>query len=121
MTAIRNGIGLPAEMPVKRMLMERLIPLAAHFLGVGNVASYREIVIALLERVAAASGLERFQIYSWDEFLQQVVGRYQAKRPKLGPVSARLPKILHGNELLLRAMREPVLDRLTAALVACLQ
>ena len=74
-------------------------------------------MIALLER-AAASGVERFQIYSWDEFLQQVVGCYRAKRPKLWPVSAMLPKILHGNELLLRTMREPVLDRLTAALVA---
>jgi len=121
LTAIREEIGLPAEMSVRRMLLERLVPLAAELLGVGGAASYREIVIALLERAAAASGVERFQIYSWDEFLQQVVGRYQAKRPKLGPISARLPKILHGNELLLRAMREPVLDRLTAALVACLQ
>jgi NTE family protein len=118
LTAIREEIGLPAEMPVRRMLLERLVPLAAELLGVGGAASYLEIVIALLERAAAASGLERFQIYSWDEFIQRVVGRYQAKRPQLGPVSAMLPKILHGNELLLRAMREPVLDRLTAALLA---
>ena len=121
MTAIREEIGLPAEMPVRRMLLERLVPLAAELLGVGSAASYREIVIALLERAAAASGVERFQIYSWDEFLQQVVGCYRAKRPHKGPVGDRLPKILHGNELLLRAMREPVLDRLTAALVASLQ
>ncbi len=122
LTAIREEIGLSPEMSVRRMLLERLVPLAAELLGVGGAAaSYREIVIALLERAAAASGVERFQIYSWDEFLQQVVGRYRAKRLHLGPISARLPKIMHGNELLLRAMREPVLDRLTASLVACLQ
>ncbi len=118
--AIREEIGLPAEMPVRRMLLERLVPLAAELLRVGSAASYREIVIALLER-AAASGVERFQIYSWDAFLQQVVGCYRAKRPHKGSIGDRLPKILHGNELLLRAMREPVLDRLTAALVASLQ
>jgi NTE family protein len=121
LTAIREEICLPAEIPVRRMLLERLVPLAAEWLGVGSAGSYREIVIALLERAAAASGVERFQIYSLDEFLQQVVGSYRAKRLHLGPVSVRLPKILHGNELLLRAMREPVLDRLTAALVASLQ
>jgi NTE family protein len=119
--AIREEIGFPAEMPVRRMLLERLVPLAAELLKVGGAASYREIVIALLERAAEASGVERFRIYSWDEFLQQVARRYRAKRPQLGPVGVRLPKIIHGNELLLRTMRGPVLDRLTAALVACLQ
>jgi NTE family protein len=121
LTGIREEIGLSAEMPVRRMLLERLVPLAAELLGVGGHASYREIVIALLERTAMASGLERFQIYSWDQFMQQAVGRYQVKRPQLGPVSTWLPKIMHGNELLLRAMREPVLDWFTEALIAGLQ
>jgi NTE family protein len=120
LTAIRDEIGLPAEMPARRMLMERLVPLAADLLGVGSAAPYREIVIALLERVATASSLERFQIYSWDEFVQQVIGRYRVKRPHLGLISARLPKILHMNELLLRTMREPVLALLTAALMSSL-
>ena len=121
LTAIRAELCIPAEMPVRRLLLERLVPLAAESLGAGGAASYQEIVISLLERAAIASGVERFQIYSWDEFLHQVIGRYRARSQKLGPVGARLPKILHGNELLLHAMREPVLDRLTAALVAGLQ
>jgi NTE family protein len=117
LTTLRDEIGLYAGIPARRMLLERLVPLVADLLGVGGGISYMEIVIALLERAAAASGLERFQIYSWDEFLQRVARRYRTKRPQAGPVGMRLPRILQESELLLRAWREPVLDRFTAALL----
>ena len=38
LTAIREMIRLPAEMPVRRMLLERLVPLAAEWLGAGSAA-----------------------------------------------------------------------------------
>jgi NTE family protein len=113
-------IGLDG-MPARRMLLERLVPLAAELLGLSGGASYREIVVALLERAAAAASLDRFQVYSWDEFRQQVVGHYRARRPKPGSISKRLPRVLHGRDLVLRTLREPVLDGFTAALAASLK
>ena len=121
LAALGEEFGLYAGKPVRRMLLERLIPLVAELLGLGGNLSYKEIVIALLERAATASGVERFQVYPWDEFLQQVIVCYRIKPPREGHAGMRLPRILQENELLLRAWREPVLDRFTAALLDGLQ
>lgn len=120
LAALKEEMGLPEGMSDRRLLLERVVPLAAELLGLDGNASYREIVIAILERAAAASGLERFRIYPWDEFQRQAVGHYQPKRSSIGTVRKRLSRALQGNELVLRTLRGPVLDRLTEVLIASL-
>jgi hypothetical protein len=98
------------------VLLARLLPLTAGLLGVNR--SCREIVIALLERVAAASGLERFRVYTWDDFLQQVIAACRVKRPSPVPAGFRLPRVLPGNGPWPPPLRELLLDLLIAALLA---
>lgn len=121
LAALRDDFGLPEGALSRRLLLERIIPLVAELLGLNSAASYGEIVIAVLERAAAKTGLERFQIYHWDDFRQQVARRCQAKGIHLGPLSKRLPRALQGNDLVLRTLREPVLDRFARALIDSLR
>ncbi len=121
LAALSDDFGLPGGTSSRRSLLERIIPLVAELLGLNSAASYSEILIAVLERAAASSGLERFRIYSWDDFRQQVARCCQIRGARLAPISKRLPRALKGNELVLRTLREPVLDRFTEVLVSSLR
>lgn len=110
---IMEGLGAPDGMPQQRLILERLVPLLEELLPVPSCASYQEIVLALLEIAAEKAGMERFKIYRYDQFEREVLKKYLPA----GQVDARLPRILRGNELLLRMKREQVLDEIAAALV----
>ena len=110
---ILDGWGASDGMPQKRIIMERVVPLLAELLPVPTCASYQDIVVALLERTAAKAGVERFKVYSYDDFECNVLKVYQPTKQ----VTARLPKILRRNELLLRTRSDQILDMITAAIV----
>jgi len=88
------------EMQPQRMLFEKVLPKAAQLLSLKPAATYQDIVVALLERLAEKGGLETFRIYSLPEFLAELqkIPAEQAE-PLLPPrFSRRL--------LLLQAARE---------------
>lgn len=105
--------GTSEGMPQKRIIMEKIVPLLVELLPVPSQASYQDIIIALLERAASKTGMERFKIYSYNEFETEVIKRY---RPTTQP-QLKLPKILLGNELLLRTKSEQILDKITTAVL----
>lgn len=107
-------LGLPESVPARRLLLERLVPMAIELLGLSPSASYRDLVIALLERAAERLGIGRFQVYSYHQLYREVVERWGTSRVNRRAV---LPKIFKGNELVLRAMGERVLDELTGLLL----
>lgn len=60
------------EMDPKRMMFEKLIPALAKTLGIQGSASYQDIVISMFEKLAEESGIERYKIYSFDAFLEEL-------------------------------------------------
>ncbi len=112
---LADRLGLPGSVPRRRIILEKLVPLAIELLGLPYNASYQDLVIALLERAAERTGIERFNIYRYDQLYDKVVKR---RRPAGGHIKTSLPRILQGNEIVLRAMGDQVLDEITDALLA---
>jgi len=95
------------DMPEQRLILEKLVPLLADLLSLGRTASYRDLLITILERAAAKSAMNRFQVYQYKKFEEMVIESYMPKN------ESPLPGILKGNELLLRAKKEQFLDEIT--------
>lgn len=103
-------LGLPESVPARRLLLEKLVPLAIELLGLSYTASYRDMVVALLERAAERAGIERFKVYRYHQLYDEVLKR---RRVCGEHTRTNLPKIFQGNELILKAMGDQVLDELT--------
>ena len=60
------------QMDSKRMLFEKIIPTIADLLKLPNTATYEEIFIGLLEVIAEKKSVEKFNIYSINEFIDVI-------------------------------------------------
>lgn len=61
-----------SQMDSKRMLFEKIIPTIADLLKLPNTATYEEIFIGLLEVIAEKKSVEKFNIYSINEFIDEI-------------------------------------------------
>ena len=68
---VGNSMGIENMLP-KRMLFEYIIPNIAKYLNVNRGETYQDIIIALLENMAKERNIEKFRIYSLQEFLQLI-------------------------------------------------
>jgi NTE family protein len=91
---IAKEMGLDEEMPAKRLLLEKVIPMVARYLEVDAKDDYDEIVIRLLDHVAAQLEIPRFAIYSFSEFYRLVRDHYETK--ETSDVSSFVRKIPYG-------------------------
>ncbi|MGI6679181.1 MAG: patatin-like phospholipase family protein [Dehalobacterium sp.] len=60
------------EAPPKRMLFEKMIPFVARNLGLNSSASYQDIIISLFEELAENEEVEKYKIYTLDQFLTEI-------------------------------------------------
>ena len=60
------------EMPIKRMLFERVIPQLANILKLNIASGYQDILIGLLEVLAEESGVNKYKIYTMNEFIEVI-------------------------------------------------
>jgi len=97
------------DMPYRRMLFEHIIPKLGELLDVEKVGSYEDIVLALYERVAQRHGVERFKVYSYEDFINAVISKFKPSDEK---ISHRIPKILKHSDLLLRTIKDDILDEI---------
>ncbi|OLS03027.1 patatin-like phospholipase family protein [Tissierella creatinophila] len=58
--------------PTKRVLFEYIIPKIGSLMGLKEDFSYEELLIALLEKKAKMLKVEEFQIYSFEDLLEEV-------------------------------------------------
>lgn len=100
---IAGEMGLEEDMPAKRLLLERVIPMVARYLELESSADYDEIVVHLLDHVAAQLEIPRFAIYKFGEFYQMVCDRYKEK--PASDVSSFVRKIPYGG-MVSRQVRE---------------
>lgn len=91
---IAEEMGLDDEMPAKRLLMEKVIPMLARYLEVDGKADYDEIAVRLLDHVAAQLEIPRFEIYAFSDFYQLVCDQYETK--ETSDVSSFVRKIPYG-------------------------
>jgi len=100
---IAGEMGLEEEMPAKRLLLERVVPMIARYLELDASADYDEIIIHLLDHVAAQLEIPRFAIYDFSTFYQMVCDRYEEK--ETSDVSSFVRKIPYGG-MVSRQVRE---------------
>lgn len=62
----------PAKLPLKRSLFEQIIPQLGAYLKLDKDFDYPDLVIALLEYAAKQREIERFALYTYDEFFQLI-------------------------------------------------
>ena len=62
----------PAKLPFKRSLFEHIIPQLGAYLKLDKDFDYPDFVIALLEYAAKQREIERFALYTYDEFFQLI-------------------------------------------------
>lgn len=117
LASLRSKLRLPAGMPDKRLIFEVLLPLLARLLEMDEKASYRDIMIALVERAAEKSGYPRFKIYDFGYLLGEVRHYY---RPRGIIKEMTIPALIRGSELLFGPDKERVLDEITKRILPVL-
>lgn len=95
------------KMPYRRMLFEAIIPILFELLGFDEDGGYEDLVLALYERAAEKYGIERFKIYRYDEFADNVKNSYRPSRDK---ISHKIPRLLKSSDLLLKTVKNEILD-----------
>lgn len=60
------------EMPIRRMLYERIIPELANIMGLNAASGYQDILIGLLEELADIVGVNRFNIYTMQGLIEEI-------------------------------------------------
>lgn len=70
-----------------RALFDDVLPRAASAAGLAGKPGYQEIVVALLETLAREKQLERFNIYSLEEFVRLTGGLDENTQPLFDPVA----------------------------------
>nr|WP_245750800.1 patatin-like phospholipase family protein [Halanaerobium salsuginis] len=94
------------EAPLQRSFLENLIPKLAEILDFDYPASYSEIVIALLEKLAAAEKIDRFQIYTFAELLDLVC---QKNKPAESILYNKLPSFIKTSNFLPKQLQDDLL------------
>ncbi|MBE6083115.1 MULTISPECIES: patatin-like phospholipase family protein [Tissierellales] len=65
------------EVPYRRALFEFIIPKLNNILGLDKKNDYEDILIMFLEYLAEEYEMERFKIYGYEEFLENVIERHK--------------------------------------------
>ena len=99
--------------PVQRLLFELIIPRLTELLNMKVGSTYEEIIIGLYEAAAHQQGLERFKIYSFEEFIEGIRDNYDPKRTKS---KKRTPRFIRHSDVLSKTVRDEIINELIAAL-----
>ncbi len=94
-------------LPYRRMLFEQIVPRFIELLNIPRTADYEEIAILLLEQVAFGYQVERFKIYTFEEFLNEIEKQYV---PHRGRVRKDLPGLLKRTRMVPLASKEEIFN-----------
>lgn len=73
---------LDEKIPYQRSLFERIIPKLSKFLNTGKTADYDYIFYCLLERLASIYGIEKLNLYTYEELLNIVKDHLSLEKSK---------------------------------------
>ncbi len=99
--------------PTQRMLLEIIIPRLVELLNIKATSTYEDIVIALCEEAAHKQGLERFRVYSFEEFIDEIRRSYDSKKYK---TRKKIPRFIRQSDILSKTVRDELIKELLASL-----
>lgn len=108
---IGNLLGFSTNLPKNRVVLEEFVPKLIALLGCRKEVSYGEIVLTLLEEIAAHEKVELFNIYSLPEFIEEINNHQM-------PMKKSTDTFFQNSALLLRFNKDKVLDRLIKIILA---
>ncbi len=95
--------------PGRRLLFESIVPRIAEMLDISQTADYEELCVALLEKLAESSGVERFKVYDIEEFLKRIEKSYKVPREGL---FSEMPGFVKRMDFVSRIAREKIIGSL---------
>ncbi|SHJ66042.1 patatin-like phospholipase family protein [Paramaledivibacter caminithermalis] len=101
------------HMPYRRMLFEAIIPRLGELLNIGRDGGYEDIILAIYERIAERYRIEKFRLYNFENFEDEVLSKY---RPYRGNVSKMIPRLFKQSDLLMKTVKDDILDEITDVL-----
>ncbi len=90
----------------KRLLFEYVVPKVADLLGLPPEASYEDVALGLLEKIAGDCGMERFKLYDVKGFYAEITGNYSYREDEF---VKEIPGFLRGTDLIARFIRERII------------
>lgn len=96
-------------LPYRRMLFEQIVPRLAELLNIPRTADYEEIAILLLEQLAFRYQVERFKIYTFEEFLNEIEKQYI---PHRGRLRKDLPGLVKRTRMVPLAAKEEIFNEI---------
>ncbi len=93
------------SLPCKRMLFEQIIPRLIEMLKMERKANYAELSVLLLEELASRYQVERFKVYSLEEFLAEIKKQYISQQ---GVTGSGVPVLHKRNRLIPQFASEEV-------------
>ncbi len=109
-----ESLGLKG-IPYRRLLFEYIIPKLALLLEVGKESNYEELVIAILELIALDQEVERFKIYTFHRFLEEIRMGFD-RMVKKEADSLRLPTFVRQSDVLSRAVKDRIVREMVGDL-----
>ncbi len=107
---IAGLLGLSTMLPKNRLVMEELVPKLVQLLGCRKEVGYGELVLKLLEEIAAYEKVELFHIYSLEEFIGEINSRRR-------PMKKSRDTLFQSSALLLRFNKDKILEELIKILL----
>lgn len=91
--------------PSLRSLLEDITPRLAELMDLGKNASYEKIITSFLEILAMDLGIERFKIYSFEEFINEIIIKSR-DYDKIEEKNNKVIEFFLKNEFLSRVIKE---------------
>ena len=115
---IGEMMGLP-QMEPKRMLLERIVPEAAHMLSLPVTATYQDIILGILEGAAKEREIERYKIRKFSSFVEEIKATESKEKNSASSLILNIAgktklKSVFAKEMILKKIEEELLGVLKA-------
>jgi NTE family protein len=98
----------------KRMLFEFIIPRIADLLNLSKESSYQDIVISLCEEIAIDIPLDKFKLYTFQDFVKAITENYS---PKKGKTQNIIPSFMKQNEIISHFVRDIIFEEIASKMI----
>jgi NTE family protein len=102
------------NIPPKRMLFEFILPRISDLLNLSKESSYQDIVLGLSEEIAKDIALEKFKIYTFENFIKAITKTYS---PKKGKIQNLIPSFMKQNEIISHFVRDSIFEEIASKII----
>lgn len=98
----------------KRMMFEYIIPRIADLLGFSKGDSYEDIIIGICEEIAKDIKVDRFRLYTFEEFIGAINKNYYPAKLKS---KSKIPAFIKQNEILSRTVKDEIFREIISKII----